>query len=208
METIRVEIPFSICKRSAVVPVYLVDTDETLEDGTTPDVLVQLKPFLEDLIGKRKYELGVNPYLMRDYSALCRGKGQCVTWADLSRLGWAVRRKDGKPDITGMRVLFFAQCIMRGFLHRVVSIERRCVEQAKHCLVYWEPEVRQMRDDYQAFLNVNGKEDEFMAAIRDVINGLWRRVLAAVDERNRRALKRALDDEKAKVLSLRDSVPE
>lgn len=202
MERRKVMVPF----RGAKVPVYLVYSREVAENGATLDVFVALDVYMNEVVGD-SCESTVDLTTLADYRELCQGQGQCIDWRDLSRVGWGLRRKDGGKNVESLLTVFFAQCMMRGFLHRLVTTEMDVVEQAAAGRVYWKPKVEAMRREVEAYKNAVA-ETGTAHFVMTQIKAMWRRVLDKLDPENKQALQAALTQKTGRVLALHDELME
>lgn len=207
----RVDVPMMFNGRKVEIPIYLVDSEAQVEDGVYLDVFVPIDKFLERVVDYAAYEVAPSltphgakvDFSMKNYAHLCNGQGKCVTWKDLSKLGWALRRKDGQKDKLSLQVVFFAQCVMRGFLHRITQVEYNiydCLEKGE--TIYWKPFVEAMRREVEAYRHVDQGESGLPEFVKDEVTQMWRRVKRQVEGQNKETLQRTLAHRKAEVIDM------
>jgi len=207
----RVEVPFKADGKKVKIPVYLVDSQEVAPDGADLDVFVPVRRFVDAVIDLEKYEFegevvphGLKPGTgMQDWRDHCDGQGHCITWRDVAKLGWAIRRKDGKPNELGLQIVFFSQCVMRGFLHRLVQIEGNIHDElASGSTVFWKPYVDCLRREVESFKHVDQNDSGLPEFVKEEVTGMWRRIKREVSGQNKENLKNALSNRTAKVIQL------
>lgn len=204
----RYSVPFQIESRKLKVPVYTVDNQEELKDGTTLDVFVPIQFFVEDAVSMDVFTRpqclsGPLDAAFKDWRDVCQGQGKCVTWRDLSAWAWRLQRKDGQPNQATMQILFFAQCVMRGFLHKLVQIEGNISDQLEAGeAVFWKPYVDIMRREVQSYKHVDQNDSGLPEFVKDEVTAMWRRVKKQVSGNNKETLKQALAQRGAQIIEL------
>jgi hypothetical protein len=166
------------------VPVYLVWRSEG------PVCFVPLPAFMR-LIDHDQLECKVSDEQLVDYRELVDGQGRCVDYEGLTKVALLLGRKDGKPCALKMRVLFFAQCIMRGLLTRLVTKELEMVDRASRGRVYWRPYVEQFHREKEAYARVM-PDKEVGECVRLLIRDMWARVGAQISEEEMKVLRAEL----------------
>lgn len=204
----RYAVPFEIEGRKLKIPVYTVDSQEELADGTTLDVFVSLTCVLNEMFDERVHARPQSPggpldAVFKDWGPHCKGKGKCITWRDLSAWTWRLQRKDGQPNQATMQILFFAQCVMRGFLHKLVQVEGNISDQLEAGeAVFWKPYVDIMRREVQSYKHVDQNDSGLPEFVKDEVTAMWRRVKKQVSGNNKETLKQALAQRGAQIIEL------
>jgi hypothetical protein len=206
----KVEVPFIADGKKVKIPVYLVDSEEHVGEVCL-DVFVPIWFIKREVIDSEIYEYyrddvppGLKPDIdMRDWSGHCRGQGKCVTWRDLSVVAWSLRRKDGGKNKLGLQLVFFAQCVMRGFLHKLVQIEGNIQDQLDAGeTIFWKPYVDCLRREIESYKHVDQDDSGLPDFVRDEVVAMWRRVKRKVSGNNKETLKNALSRRGGKIIDL------
>lgn len=206
----KVEVPFIADGKKLAIPVYLVDSEEHVGEVCL-DVFVQVAYIRKQVIDwdVYTYKLGDQPpevpidVTMQDWSEHCKGQGKCITWRDLSLIAWSLKRKDGGKNKLGLQLVFFAQCVMRGFLHKLVQIEGNIQDQLDAGeTIFWKPYVDCLRREIESYKHVDQDDSGLPEFVRDEVTAMWRRVKRKVEGNNKETLKNALAHRTGKIIDL------
>ena len=197
--TRRLKVPFG----TGEVGVYLRPGE-----GSETSVLVNLDSVLKAIVPRDEYLLPRWYPDLPDRSREVGASDTVVTWRSLSKLALAIMPTDGKRRVgknkATLDLLFFAQCVMRGFLHRITKLEAEVVEGAQRQLVHWKTPVAQMRKEERSYVNVLGDTSRYVLFLKDEIAYMWRRVLSKVDARNSQALRKVLRNTQGLLLEMKE----
>lgn len=208
----KVEVPFIADGKKVEIPVYLVDSQEKVGEAYL-DVFVPIGFIKRKVIDSEIYKYyrddiphGLKPDIdMRDWSAHCKGHGKCITWRDLSVVAWSLRRQDGRQNKLGLQLVFFAQCVMRGFLHKLVQIEGNIQDQLDNGdTIFWKPYVDCLRREVEAYKHVDQNESGLPEFVKEEVTAMWRRVKRKTTGNNKETLKNALAQRSGKIINLND----